>query len=86
MAPRGAGGGDGLALDATGCAHLFGGEEAMVRAVAEELSRLGYAASAALADTRGAAWALARYGAAPAAVARGKGVKSTAVKASFSVA
>ncbi|MEL7465164.1 MAG: DNA polymerase Y family protein [Pseudomonadota bacterium] len=57
---------DGLALDATGCAHLFGGEEGMMESVVAELARLGYAASAALADTRGAAWALARYGAAPA--------------------
>lgn len=61
---------EGLALDATGCAHLFGGEEAMLETVVAELSRLGYTASAALADTRGGAWALARYGAAPVTGAR----------------
>ena len=46
---------DGLWLDVTGCAHLFGGEAALLRAVAP-------AGHAALADTPGAAWAVARHG------------------------
>jgi len=55
-------GADGLFLDITGCAHLFGGEAAMLEDMADRLERLGLAASAAIADTPGGAWALARYG------------------------
>jgi len=55
-------GGGGLWLDATGCAHLFGGEEAMLADLIGRVNRLGFAARAAMAETKGAAWALARYG------------------------
>ncbi|MEM1381092.1 MAG: DUF6504 family protein [Pseudomonadota bacterium] len=53
---------DALALDITGCAHLFGGEEAMSEAVRAEVEGLGFHTRAALADTKGAAQALARFG------------------------
>ncbi|MEM9838965.1 MAG: DUF6504 family protein [Pseudomonadota bacterium] len=53
---------DALALDSSGCAHLFGGEEAMVDAVRGEAEALGFQTRAALADTKGAAQALARFG------------------------
>ncbi len=57
---------DALLLDITGCAHLFGGEAEMVERVAGEAADLGLTALCGLADTVGAAWALARYaGAAP---------------------
>ncbi len=61
---RGAEGGpgDGLALDATGVAHLFGGEAAMAAEMVAALERMGFSARAAAADTRGAAWALALFG------------------------
>ncbi len=52
---------DGLFLDITGCAHLFGGEAAMVRQIGEALGMIGLSVQAGLADTPGAAWALARY-------------------------
>lgn len=55
--------GFGLWLDVTGCAHLFGGEEALLAHLTKRLRRLGFSARAALADTPGAAWAWARYGA-----------------------
>ncbi len=56
----------GLVLDITGCAHLFGGEEGLVEALERDLAGLGLTATLGLADTVGAAWALARYaGAAP---------------------
>lgn len=61
--------GEALVLDATGCAHLFGGEKAMLTGMVDELADLGLTARAGMADTRGAAWALARY--APAKVAPG---------------
>lgn len=54
-------GADGLFLDVTGCAHLFGGEAAMLRDMAGRLGGLGFAVTAALADSAGAAWALSRY-------------------------
>lgn len=54
-------GGDGLCLDITGCAHLFGGEAAMLTAMTDELHRLGVRVRAAIADTKGAAFALARF-------------------------
>jgi protein ImuB len=53
---------DGIWIDATGCAHLFGGEATMLADVAERLARSGIVARAAIADTAGAAWAVARYG------------------------
>ena len=63
-APGGSGdAGDGSVwLDVTGCAHLFGGESALLRDLARRVGDLGFAARAAAADTPGAAWAVARYG------------------------
>lgn len=57
------GAGHGLWLDITGCAHLFGGEAEMLSDMTRRLARFGFAARAALADTPGAAWAVARHGA-----------------------
>ncbi|MEI8153033.1 MAG: DNA polymerase Y family protein, partial [Hyphomicrobiales bacterium] len=53
---------DGLLLDVTGCAHLFGGEAALLRDLVARLAQQGLRARAAVADTVGAAWAVARYG------------------------
>ncbi|MGJ3628600.1 DNA polymerase Y family protein [Sphingomonas sp. MMS24-JH45] len=52
---------DGLFLDLTGVAHLHGGEAAMAWRLVRGLARLGIAARVGIADTAGAAWALARY-------------------------
>jgi protein ImuB len=41
----------GLYLDITGCAHLFGGERALLQIVVGALSRRGFAVSAAIAST-----------------------------------
>ena len=63
FAPRvGCDGTDGLMLDITGVAHLFGGEAALIDDIEAGLARLGIGAQAGLASTRGAAWALARFG------------------------
>lgn len=51
---------DGLFLDLTGTAHLFGGEEGMARGIVRLLARAGFTARIAIADAPGAAWALAR--------------------------
>ncbi len=56
-------GNDGLLLDITGSAHLFGGEAALLDIMRRGLKRAGVRARLGLADTRGAAWALAHFGA-----------------------
>ncbi len=53
---------EGLILDMTGAAHLFGGEAALLEEIAGRLDRAGIPARLAMADTVGAAWGLARYG------------------------
>ncbi|MEZ5793006.1 Y-family DNA polymerase [Albidovulum sp.] len=55
-------GGDGLVLDITGSAHLFGGEAALLADIRQRLVRAGFTARLGLGDSRGAAWALARHG------------------------
>lgn len=54
-------GADGLYLDITGAAHLARGEAALMADLLARVRRAGLAAQAALADTPGAAWALARF-------------------------
>lgn len=54
---------DGLFLDITGCAHLFGGESALCRDLIRRLTMQGLRACVAVADTPGCAYAVARYGA-----------------------
>lgn len=55
----------GLWLDITGCAHLFGGETALLEDLVRHLKEFGFAARVALADTPGTAWAAARFADAP---------------------
>lgn len=55
-------GDDGLVLDISGAAHLFGGEALMLADMRQRLTRAGFAVRIGLGDTRGAAWALARFG------------------------
>ncbi len=50
-----------LVIDLTGCAHLFGGEGQLLAEVEQDCAGLGLTVRAGVADTRGAAWALARY-------------------------
>src|SRR5262249_55823464 len=57
---------DGLApecvfIDTTGCAACFGGEELMVQSARAEFSKNGWTVAITLADTLGAAWALAHF-------------------------
>ena len=53
---------DGIMLDISGCAHLFGGEEKMLAGLAERLKGFRLQARIAGADTPGAAHAMARFG------------------------
>jgi protein ImuB len=52
---------DGLILDATGCPHLWGGEEKYIKDLLSRLQGFGFHARAAVADTIGVAWAITRY-------------------------
>jgi protein ImuB len=58
-------GGNGLRLDITGIAHLFGGEAALIKDVRTRFAALGLTSRVAIAPTPGAAWALAHYGPSP---------------------
>lgn len=55
-------GGDGLWIDVTGVGHLFGGEECLLDDITQRLASSGVPACVGLADTLGAAHALARFG------------------------
>ncbi|NND20674.1 MAG: DNA polymerase Y family protein [Silicimonas sp.] len=61
---------DALVVDLTGCAHLFGGEETLMQTVEADCADLGLTVSAGIADTVGAAWALARFAAGAAEAGR----------------
>jgi protein ImuB len=60
---------DGIVIDSTGADHLHGGEQSMLDALVGRLTLSGVAARAAVADSRGAAHALARHAARPSFVA-----------------
>jgi len=53
---------DGLVMDISGCAHLWGGEREYLKEIILKLRSQGYDARGAIADTIGAAWAIARFG------------------------
>ena len=52
---------EGLFLDMTGGAHLFGGETSLLGEIEARLQGAGIPARAAIADAPGAAWAMARF-------------------------
>ncbi|MGZ3275929.1 MAG: Y-family DNA polymerase [Caulobacteraceae bacterium] len=60
---------EGLLIDMTGGAHLFGGEAALLEEMLRRLEAAGVPARAAMADTPGAAFALARWSGLPTAIA-----------------
>lgn len=60
---------DGLVIDLTGAAHLMGGEAALTEDLHARLDTMGLATRLAVAPTRGAAWALARFASGPVTLA-----------------
>lgn len=62
---------DGLVIDASGAAHLKGGEDAYLQDLVRQLARVGVAARAAMSGSWGSAHALARYKASPTLVVLG---------------
>lgn len=63
---------DGIVIDGSGCAHLFGGEAAYLKGILQRFEAMGYAVQGAMADTVGAALAVARYAAEARVVAPGR--------------
>ena len=59
-----------LVIDLTGCAHLFGGELGVIQQVELDCLNLGLSVHIGMADTKGAAWALARYAGQPLGLSR----------------
>lgn len=53
---------DGLILEVSGCAHLWGGEEKYLQAIKAKIESFGISIRMAMADTIGVAWALAHFG------------------------
>lgn len=53
---------DGLTLDISGCAHLWADERGYLKEIVLKLRNAGFDTRAAIADTPGAAWAVARFG------------------------
>lgn len=53
---------DGLLLDVTGCSHLWGGDLPYLSEILKKLKGRGYDVRAAMADTIGVAWGIARFG------------------------
>lgn len=67
---------EGIILDATGCSHLWGGDGAYLACIISKLKLRGYDVRAAIADTPGVAWAVARFGRGSLVVETGKQVEA----------
>ncbi|MGE7775914.1 Y-family DNA polymerase [Chitinophaga sp. NPDC101104] len=67
---------DGLLLNVTGCAHLWGGEAAYLSDLMEKLTSFGYILNAGMAPSPGSAWAIARFGSARQIVPNGDQLKA----------
>jgi protein ImuB len=63
---------DGLLLDVTGCSHLWGGDPSYLNDMVRKLNARGYYVQAAMADTIGLAWGIARFRKEPLAVTSDK--------------
>jgi protein ImuB len=64
---------DNLCLDVTGLEQLFGSEQLLAQQVLQAFGQRGLVVRLAIADTLGAAWALAHYGSAPCIAPAGDG-------------
>jgi len=53
---------EGIILDISGCAHLWGGEESYLQHIVSRFKHHGYDVRVGIADTIGSAWAIARFG------------------------
>lgn len=67
---------DGIILDATGCPHLWSGEELYVEDIVKKLNTRGYHVRVAMAETIGVAWGAARFGKAPLVIQEGRHIEA----------
>jgi len=67
---------DGLMLDVSGCAHLWGGERGYLKEIVAKFKSKGYTVRLAMADTPGAAWAVARFGKVTPLIAPGANIEA----------
>jgi protein ImuB len=67
---------DGLMIDASGCSHLWGGDEAYVQDIIKRINARGYAVRVAMADTPTVAWGVARYGKQPLVIPERKHIEA----------
>ena len=63
---------DGLILDASGCSHLWEGDDLYVEDITKKLNARGYDVRTAMADTIGVAWGMARFGKMPLVIPENK--------------
>ena len=69
-----------LLCDITGVSHLFGGENGLLKAAESLLETMGLSGRMAIADSVGAAWALAHYGSGATAVSLPAGASRQAIE------
>jgi nucleotidyltransferase/DNA polymerase involved in DNA repair len=67
---------DGLMMDVTGCPHLWGGDARYLHDIVHKLNARGYDVRAAMADTMGVAWGVARFGKEPLIVEPGRHIEA----------
>lgn len=67
---------DGLFIDASGCAHLWGSEKQYLTEIHKRIEAFGYRVRIAMAGTPGAAWAVARFGKNKAIITNGSELKA----------
>lgn len=67
---------DSLLLDVSGCSHLWGGDATYLADITKKLNTRGYNVRAAMADTIGAAWAVARFGNDPLIIESGLSIQA----------
>lgn len=67
---------EGLILDASGCTHLWGGDEAYIADISRKLTQRGYDVRISIADTIGTAWAVARYSSGPMCILPGQSAET----------
>jgi protein ImuB len=70
---------DGLLLDASGCTHLWGGEEEYLKTIQERFQKFGYHTRLAITDTIGCSWAMCHFGNALSIVPPGKQTQALAL-------
>lgn len=63
---------DGLIMESSGCAHLWGGEDAYLQGIKTKIESFGFSVRMAMADSIGVAWALAHQSVLQIHIAHGK--------------